>query len=331
MANKGPRDGITYGQVAAAADAMLGKGLEPTIRGIRDVTGGSPNTVHKHLTAWRDAQPKTVTEAPVLPANLAAAFAAEITRAAAEAKSEVETRLVQVQGEAVELATAGEVLESERDSLLEQVDDLKVSCNTLTGKSQEQANEISRLASELERERLTSEQGRIEIAQSRNRVESLAETLAEKAAAIDRLTATHAADLERITSSCSTEAQARTAAEKNCAVLQSRLESLGEKLNEKAADLERLVAASTAEGLARVAAEKTTAVLQAQLEAALEQVEGLKAREGNWVAEAGKERQAAELERAETKALHEKLEGQAGKIAELQNELARQKNIKDPE
>lgn len=51
MANTAPREGITYEQVAATADAMVGQGLNPTIRSIRDAIGGSPNTVHKHLSA----------------------------------------------------------------------------------------------------------------------------------------------------------------------------------------------------------------------------------------------------------------------------------------
>jgi ssDNA-binding Zn-finger/Zn-ribbon topoisomerase 1 len=62
------RDGITFEQVTAAADALVGCGQQPTIRGIREALGtGSPNTVHKHLAAWREARPQAVASASVLP------------------------------------------------------------------------------------------------------------------------------------------------------------------------------------------------------------------------------------------------------------------------
>ncbi|WP_221931826.1 DNA-binding protein [Klebsiella pneumoniae] len=51
------RQGITFEQVAAVADALAGEGQQPTIRAVREKLGdtGSPNTIHKHLTAWREA------------------------------------------------------------------------------------------------------------------------------------------------------------------------------------------------------------------------------------------------------------------------------------
>jgi len=54
MANRAPREGITYEQVAAVADAMVGDGLNPTIRGIRETIGGwglrrnGTKNIHKH-------------------------------------------------------------------------------------------------------------------------------------------------------------------------------------------------------------------------------------------------------------------------------------------
>ncbi len=99
------REGITFEQVAAAADALVGEGQQPTIRAIRERLGtGSPNTVQKHLTAWREARPVAAAAAPELPQALTAAIAAEIERAAAQARAEIEGRLVQAQGEAAELA-----------------------------------------------------------------------------------------------------------------------------------------------------------------------------------------------------------------------------------
>ena len=65
------RPGITFEQVAAVADAMLGKGQQPTINGVRERIGtGSPNTIHKHLLVWRAARPQTIAAVPELPASL---------------------------------------------------------------------------------------------------------------------------------------------------------------------------------------------------------------------------------------------------------------------
>jgi len=76
------RDGITFEQVAAAADALVGQGKQPTIKAVREELGtGSPNTVHRHLTAWREARPQAVATASTLPVSLTAAIAAEIERA----------------------------------------------------------------------------------------------------------------------------------------------------------------------------------------------------------------------------------------------------------
>ncbi len=64
------RAGITFDQVAHHADAMQAEGRNPTIQGLREALGGtgSPNTIHKHLTAWRAARPQAQAQAAELPA-----------------------------------------------------------------------------------------------------------------------------------------------------------------------------------------------------------------------------------------------------------------------
>ncbi len=53
------RIGVTSEQVSAVADALIGEGKQATIRAVRERLGdrGSPNTIQKHLSAWRDARP----------------------------------------------------------------------------------------------------------------------------------------------------------------------------------------------------------------------------------------------------------------------------------
>jgi colicin import membrane protein len=213
------RTGITYEQVAAAADAIIGEGSQPTIDAVRKRIGtGSPNTVHRHLTAWRAARPQAAVAAPELPATLTTAIAAEIERAAASARAEVESKLVESQAEAAELADAGESLEIERDELLEQVAELTTERDILAGKADQQAADIKAQAERIEREQQAAEAARVDLAKAQLKIESSTERLGEQAAEIERLRA--ALDLE---------SKARIASEQQAAVLTAKLESMTER------------------------------------------------------------------------------------------------------
>ncbi|KJZ03183.1 mucin, partial [Halomonas sp. S2151] len=66
------RTGITYEQVATVADALVGQGEKPSIQRIREQLGtGSPNTIHRHLKAWRATQAPAERRAARLPDELA--------------------------------------------------------------------------------------------------------------------------------------------------------------------------------------------------------------------------------------------------------------------
>jgi colicin import membrane protein len=213
------RTGITYEQVAAVADALIGAGQQPTIKGVRERLGtGSPNTVHAHLVAWREARPVAVVEAPTLPASLTAAIGAEISQAAARARAEIEGELVRVQGEAAELARAGEVLEDQVSDLSEKLADVGAERDQAVTLAGERAAEITRLVEQVEREQHGAEAARVELATARLRLEGLAERQAAQAAEIARLTA--ALDEQRT---------ARAAAEQSGAVLAARLEAATER------------------------------------------------------------------------------------------------------
>ncbi|MDD5113842.1 MAG: DNA-binding protein [Methylobacter sp.] len=213
------RPGITYDQVAAEADAIIGEGQQPTINAVRDRIGtGSPNTVHRHLTVWRAARPQATATAPELPASLTSAIATEIERTAASARAEIESKLVQAQTEAVELSSVGEALEAERDELIEQVAVLTTERDTLAGKAEQQAADIKAQAERIEREQQAAEAARVDLAKVQLKIESSAERLVEQASEIERLRAT----LE-------TERQARIVAEQQAAVLLAKLESMTER------------------------------------------------------------------------------------------------------
>ena len=210
------RIGVTADQVSAVADALVGEGKIVSIRSVRERLGdkGSPNTIQKHLAAWRDARPMASATALELPQGLATAIAAEIGRAAAQARAEIESRLVEVQAEAADLAFAGEALEDERDALQAQIAALTTERDTLAGKAAQQAADLSDLVDRVEREQQAAEAARVELAKASLRAEGLNERYAAQTN-----------ELEQLRTAIDTERRARIAAEQSAAVLGARLEA----------------------------------------------------------------------------------------------------------
>lgn len=169
------RDGVTFDQVKAAAEGLLSEGREPSIRAVRErLRGtGSPNTIHRHLTAWRQGRPESPVPVLDLPATIVREINNEIQRAVAAARADATAQLAQARTEAGDLAAAGETLEAERDRLLEQLAAMTRERDTLAGKAHEQAAELVRLAKELEGERRAVEDARIQLAQLRLEADGL--------------------------------------------------------------------------------------------------------------------------------------------------------------
>jgi chromosome segregation ATPase len=156
--------------------------------------------------------------APELPASLTASIAAEIEKAAASARAEVETKLVQSQQEAAELADAGESLETERDELLEQVAELTTERDTLAGKADQQAADIKAQVERIEREQQAAEAARVDLAKAQLKIEASAERLGEQAA-----------EIERLRVALDSESKARITSEQQAAVLSAKLESMTDR------------------------------------------------------------------------------------------------------
>lgn len=176
------RPGITYAQVAQSAEALTAAGTNPTIAAIRQAMGGtgSPNTIHKHLSAWKGERPPATSPAAAgheLPAKLIIAIHDVISQAAASAKAEAEAEaaLQQAQNETVELARAGEYIEAERDALLEQIEALKTERDQAQAVAAERAKEIERQALQIEQERATNKTALAELERARSNNEALSE------------------------------------------------------------------------------------------------------------------------------------------------------------
>lgn len=311
------RVGITFEQVAAAADGLVGEGQQPTIQAVRDRLGtGSPNTIHRHLTEWRQARPVAAAAVATIPQSLTAALAGELERAAAQARGEIETQLVEVQAEAAQLSAVGESLELERDALLEQVAALTTERDTIAGKAAQQATDLAQAQQRIEREQQTAEAARIELATARLRIEAQATREAEQTAELERrAVALEAAQAKRI------------ASEQEAAVLSAKLEAAAaqirqqeqeaqravERQAEQSKEVERLRGTLEAAQAGRITAEQQVAVLNVKLEAAAAQVrqqEQEAQRTAERLAQAQVERDEARRVAAEAREQMAKLAGQ---------------------
>lgn len=167
------RIGISYLEVAKAADELVARGTEPSIRLVRGELGdtGSPNTIQRHLSAWREARPAAAAAVAELSPSTTLAIAAEISQAAARARAEVEGQLLQARSEAQELASVGEQLELERDELLARLIEVTTDRDQRTAINQLQSVEIKDLQSAVERENAAAEAARTQVAKAEIKLE----------------------------------------------------------------------------------------------------------------------------------------------------------------
>jgi chromosome segregation ATPase len=225
------RLGITYDEVVASANALIARGEEPTIMGVRAELGdtGSPNTIHRHLTTWKDAQPVAQRKVRELPGDLQNALLKEIDRQVADSRSEVERELVSAQKAAEMLSKEGEALEDQNAELEKENNELTGANGRLEALSEERQGEIKNLNDKLDTERKSLEEARIQIAQGRNKIDSLEDTITELK---DRITQA-VADL-------GVAERGRVDAEKAAAVADARLESEVKASSDLRSQLEKM-------------------------------------------------------------------------------------------
>lgn len=183
------RRGITIEEVSAAVDKLVSEGKEPTIQAVREALGntGSPNTIHRHLRALRDAAPQVGREAPELPDDLKLAITQEIERQSAKARSEVEEKLVRALEDAQVLAEEGERNETIQQELEEENQQLTADNQRLSALAEEREKEIETLRAELSEARGKSEENVLALAQARHKLDSLEPISAERDKAVEEL------------------------------------------------------------------------------------------------------------------------------------------------
>ena len=248
------RPGITYAQVAQSAEALTAAGTNPTIAAIRQAMGGtgSPNTIHKHLSAWKGERPPATSPAATgheLPAKLMIAIHDVISQAAASAKAEAEAALQQAQSEAVELARAGEYIEAERDALLEQIEALKSERDKAKGMAVERGCEIERQEQRIEQAQEDNKKALSDLAQTK----SLFESMTARANKLQM-------DTEGLRQEITLTVKERQEAHERAAVMAAELKA-AERRADAAEDRERATAAKL---------EKVEACMQMERQAAAE-------------------------------------------------------------
>lgn len=240
------RPGITYEQVAAAADALKAQGQNATIDAVRAHLGtGSKSTIHRYLRQWEDSRP-TVAAAPVeMPPAIHAAIVEEIRRAVADTRAGLEQKLADVRATADELAQLNEEMEAANDDLAEQLRQEKSDNQQLVGQADELHREIDRVK-------------------------------ADSAAQVAEIREQAASQVQEARADAQRERDAAEQARQALARAELRLEAVP-ALEQQLADLR---AQLEAERKARTDAEKAGAVAVAQKEAAERQADEYRARNG---------------------------------------------------
>ncbi|MBT1536547.1 DNA-binding protein [Ralstonia solanacearum] len=270
------RPGISYEQVANVADALVAEQLKPTLTAVRERLGrGSMNTIHRHLTTWQGRQKPAARKLGELNPRVLNALGSEMSRMADESAAEAEAALTQALSEMAVLASAGEALEAERDTLAQQLQQVATERDTLAGKAAEQAAEIDRLNAEAERERAELASVRRALAQVELRLEAVPHLERELSELRAQLAAEQATRVAAERAAAVAEAQreaadtARMQANERLANAESRESQVRAQLAEAQAAHER-----TREKLTEVVGHEAGA--QAELRMLREQIEGAK-------------------------------------------------------
>jgi chromosome segregation ATPase len=142
---------VTFDEVTATATNLQNDGKPVTIDAVRDFLGtGSPNTIHKHLAAWRASHARPA-EAPraEIPESIAAALSSWAQQFAEEAGAGDRDALARSESDMDALLKSGERLEAERDELLAQVASVTTARDQALATATERGEDVERLTVEL--------------------------------------------------------------------------------------------------------------------------------------------------------------------------------------
>lgn len=144
------RQGVTFDEVAAAANSLQNDGKRVDIEAVCDLLGtGSFTTIHPHLTVWRASRAKPEVPKVDIPESIAAALGSWVQQFAEEAGAGVRDALAQSESDLEALLKSGEQLEDERDELLVQTASVTSARDQALATAAEHGESIERLKAEL--------------------------------------------------------------------------------------------------------------------------------------------------------------------------------------
>lgn len=143
---------ITFGQVAAIADAMKAAGTRPTARAVRERIGtGSMGTIHKLLQQWagKVAEADEEDDSPELPSSIASTLMDFVSTQVAEACEPLNEELQAAKDAANQIAEDNERMHLAFDeqgrelvNMLEQANDLAERLKTCENRADRQTEEL---------------------------------------------------------------------------------------------------------------------------------------------------------------------------------------------
>lgn len=162
---------------------------------------GSPNTIHKHLSVWRQSRPAAEVSLSV---EFKAAIIAEIGRAVAKAQQQSDEALNDARREAADLAACASHLEAQLDQARQQILQTTSERDELIGKARQQNIDIVRQRRDLEEKQEQIGALRANLQAATQRVEQLEQRVIAQDARIGCLSdeisvgrQCHAAELKR--------------------------------------------------------------------------------------------------------------------------------------
>lgn len=172
---------ITYEQVAAAADSIKAKNINPTARNVRDVLGtGSMATVLKFLQQWKNGQTRQSQAIDdTLDPSIARAISNHIAVRVQEATSDTTARLADLQAETETVIAENERQAATIEEQAAELATLQEQLAATAGRAQQLEADAEKQAAELAAERTAAEAARVELAKAELRLEAVPRIEAE--------------------------------------------------------------------------------------------------------------------------------------------------------